>query len=217
MPRVWDNENVLKTTLMEELMPVLNSPNPVGFYRSYQYSHAASKAKSPNAEPQYSYTLQVVEPEESYEPGLDYGVNFLNYLFVAKLRTWVVKKRRGRVLKDIDSNNTQQFVAKVNRTQITVQPNCIKFDSTDETDLEQSLREVAMAIFTNYSNISLRITCANKSLQRKLEKILTEVYLYVENRKLKQRYDFFTSVYEDLSLAEQAKPSAPPLPIPSTF
>lgn len=196
-------------------MPILDSAQySLDFYRSCNYTNTLfSTLKQPKAAAQlFNYTIEVVDEDEGYEPGLSHPVNFLNYIFIAKLRRLVVKKQRSKVMQDINSQQYDKFVAKLNKTKLIVEPTSIRFQSTDKEDLKQTLKEVATLIYRCYPSINLRIICANKARQRELEKILGDAYLAVQNQKAKAQYQFFTPRYDDLYNYGNCEPSAPELP-----
>ncbi|MDF2867501.1 MAG: hypothetical protein K0S11_971 [Gammaproteobacteria bacterium] len=191
-------------------MPVLNSYSSSLFnlYRSNSLFNPVSKSKA--VSPRFEYALEAVDEDSVREPGLSYQIDFLNLIFIAKLRTFVIKKRRGMVLEDINTQRHEEFVAKMGKLKMRVEPTRISFESNDEEELKQILKEIAMLIYSNYSNITLRIRCTNKTRQQALEKVLTEAQLEVENQKAKQNYQFFTTPYQNLTEYKYCEPSAPP-------
>jgi hypothetical protein len=198
---------------MEELMTLFDSYQPLAdlYHSTYYPSSLFSLVEKPKAlNPKVSYTLEVVDDDYANEPGLTYQVDFLNLIFIAKLRTWVTKKRIGKVLKDINTQQYAEFVANVNKVKIRVESTRISFEAKGDDDLKEILKEIATLIYSNYSNITLRIQCTDKARQTLLEKILDEAYLAVEKQKARQRYQFFTVPFNDLTGCN-LQPSAPPL------
>ena len=200
-----------KTTLMEELMPVLNSYQSAlhNLYHSNYYvnSSPTSVSESKEVSPRLEYTLEVIDEAAVAEPGLTYQISFLNFIFIAKLRTWIIKKHRGKVLKDINTHHHEEFIAKISKLKIRVKSTRISFESNDREALNQTLKEIATLIYGNYAKITLRMQGANKAEQQTLEKILAEAYLIVKNQKARQHYQFFATPHTDLTHYEYDEPS----------
>lgn len=133
--------------------------------------------------PNINRPLQISQPSYSSIENNE-NFDFLNVLFIAKLRNWLQQTYKDvNIIQDISSLQTKQFKAKVNKTEITIRKNGIFFVAKSDAELKKTFKDVALMLYRNYPGINLSVICADKAMKSALEEVLREAYIAVELEK----------------------------------